>query len=577
MNIITFMHNVLPGKNFAILFLWLLIATKGINQVVPVVSPTGGFHIDGDLKANTPTSGVGDWLMSPGTGGFVLTNAGIPLDTLKTILIKDPFNSNDQIFQSSKFNDNPNGWNWVIGTANNKSDINNVMLHIATDINNNTWLIVASDRLSTNGTSYIDFEFFQNTLVKNNNGTFTSSGPHQGRTVNDFVLSMEYSNGGSNAIVRFYRWQLVGSSYNYVQVAIPGTAAFAKTNITNVPVDFGAFGSTTYTSYQFVEGAINLTQLFGSFDACLGLNIKTVVVKTKASTSQTSSLIDFAEPIQTQLYLNTSSISYPANLCNSGTTTPIIHGVQGGTFSASSPNVNINTSTGQINLTNSIPGTYTITYHYQVNGCPKTASTTITIQSLPTPPSSIISSDNNICSTYNNPITLTANGGSGSVLKWFTGSCGGTQIGTGTTLSIAPPTSTTTYFARWENQCGVSSCASITITVFNNVSATVSYTPQVSCHNGTNGQIIVLASGGTPPYSYCLNNGIPQNSNVFNNLPSGNYFVQVYDANGCQTTVSNIQIQNPSLLTATVSSSSQVSCHNGSDGQIVVTAQGGTG
>ncbi|HEU5364291.1 MAG TPA: hypothetical protein VFU62_02105, partial [Hanamia sp.] len=41
-------------------------------QVAPVLTPTGGFAIDGGLKANTPTANIGDWFPGPGgTGGSV--------------------------------------------------------------------------------------------------------------------------------------------------------------------------------------------------------------------------------------------------------------------------------------------------------------------------------------------------------------------------------------------------------------------------------------------------------------------------------------------------------------------------
>jgi hypothetical protein len=51
--------------------------------------------------------------------------------------------------------------------------------------------MVAADRRSDNGDAYMDFEFLQNTLTINPGGTFTSAGPDGGRTVNDFVLTLE--------------------------------------------------------------------------------------------------------------------------------------------------------------------------------------------------------------------------------------------------------------------------------------------------------------------------------------------------------------------------------------------------
>src|SRR5262245_43897234 len=44
--------------------------------VAPTLVPAGGFAIEGNLLANTPTNGVGDWIFrtnNPGAGGGVLT------------------------------------------------------------------------------------------------------------------------------------------------------------------------------------------------------------------------------------------------------------------------------------------------------------------------------------------------------------------------------------------------------------------------------------------------------------------------------------------------------------------------
>lgn len=44
--------------------------------------------------------------------------------------------------------------------------------------------------------------------------------------------------------------------------------------------------------------------------------------------------------------------------------------------------------------------------------------------------------------------------------------------------------------------------------------------------------IEVEVSGGTPPYEFLLN-GVAQSSNIFENLPNGDYEIEVIDANGC--------------------------------------------
>src|SRR5205814_5032351 len=55
--------------------------------------------------------------------------------------------------------------------------------------------------------------------------------------------------------------------------------------------------------------------------------------------------------------------------------------------------------------------------------------------------------------------------GTGASWKWYAGGCAsGSSIGTGTTLSVNP-TTTTTYFVRAEGDCGNTTCASVQVTV----------------------------------------------------------------------------------------------------------------
>src|SRR5437773_1169930 len=89
--------------------------------IAPVISPAGGFGIDGDLMANTPAANVGDWLLSTnsGTGGAVLDAAGVPLNPATTFHFVDPYNSSsDNTFVGGlKWTDDPNTWNWTTGKA----------------------------------------------------------------------------------------------------------------------------------------------------------------------------------------------------------------------------------------------------------------------------------------------------------------------------------------------------------------------------------------------------------------------------------------------------------------------------
>src|SRR5208337_1813939 len=108
------------------------------------------------------------------------------------------------------------------------------------------------------------------------------------------------------------------------------------------------------------------------------------------------------------------------------------------------------------------------------------------------------------------------------------------------------------------NNCSASAGAAIIISNPPQLTATASGSSQVSCNNVSDGSITVTANGGTGAYTYSLNGGDAQSSNVFSGLGSGSYSIMVYDANGCSASTGDaIVIANPPQLSATASGSSQ--------------------
>ena len=275
----------------------------------PVLIPVGGFRIDGDLMAD---AAGGDWLGGTNATAGVLDANGVPLNPATTFHFVDPFNSTaDNTFVGGlKWTDDPNTWQWTTSKASSKTDINNVLLHIAKDADGHTWSVVAADRFSTSGDSYIDFEFLQNPLILTNGGKFASSGPNGGRTVNDLLLSLAFTSGGKVADFLAYRWLPNGSGgYAYVDVTaqLPIGRVFVALNSNSVAVPFGAFGATTYAPNAFAEAAIDMTALLSGFDPCLSVGFKTIMVKTKSSPSSTATISDFINPIQYSLRIGPSA------------------------------------------------------------------------------------------------------------------------------------------------------------------------------------------------------------------------------------------------------------------------------
>lgn len=98
----------------------------------------------------------------------------------------------------------------------------------------------------------------------------------------------------------------------------------------------------------------------------------------------------------------------------------------------------------------------------------------------------------------------------------------------------------------------------------------------ISCFDGNDGAVSVLAGGGAPPYSFAwtANSGTVFSAAV-TGLEAGTYTVTVTDANNC-TKIDSATLINPPLLEATTSTMRDATCFGYEDGQADVAATGGT-
>jgi hypothetical protein len=190
-------------------------------------------------------------------------------------------------------------WEWDGGGGGpQKNDLTNAYLHTRLDpVTGDRWVFVGGETRSTNGDSHVDFEFNQAGIVQigATDGELVGLGPDGGRTINDFLISIDFEQGGEAPVATVRFWS--GSSYELV--AIPDTG-FSATNFADIAhgangswKHFASDGTTVevISRLQFVEGGVNLTALGIAFDACAPE--ATFAVKTRSSSSFTADLKDY--------------------------------------------------------------------------------------------------------------------------------------------------------------------------------------------------------------------------------------------------------------------------------------------
>ena len=299
-------------------------AQGNIKGLAPMLEPKGGLAIDGNAYVNVtgddPTHG--DWLFEFGTdpanknpGGVFPPSAsdgiaeGIPdpppddfyLYPEQTRFFRDDISNNDPtiFIGSNKINDDPNTYEIGSGSSPNKNEIQNAIAHFSfadPALGGNAgdlWLAFAADRQVTNGSSYIDFEILQAPLTIHDDGSVTSLGPDGGRTVDDILVTIEFTKGGGDATVVTRRWVPNGSGFIYQTFTPDPGTIFGTENDVMTIVPYSIYfqdpineaGFYQYSINQWAEGAVNVSSFFPD-DPCLELSTLFVRTRTSGSSDQ---------------------------------------------------------------------------------------------------------------------------------------------------------------------------------------------------------------------------------------------------------------------------------------------------
>jgi hypothetical protein len=262
------------------------------------------------------------------------------------IYVRDHYKNDSTAFTSSNKNGQSPGL-WTGGTTPvpDKSDLNDVMVHVRRDgpnLTDSLWFIAGLSLHGNNGNRYFDFELYQTEVYYNQgDNKFYNYGPDAGHTSwkfdaagnvvspGDVIFSAEF---GSSSLTLLeariwvdqsslslnptaFNWggqfdgDGAGAQFGYATI-LPKTNGDFYSGVQSAPDTWaGPFGfvnvsdvlSTNYDSRHYMEVAVNMSKIGLDPYTILGttgcnLSFRRFFAKTRSSTSFTSDLKDFVGP-----------------------------------------------------------------------------------------------------------------------------------------------------------------------------------------------------------------------------------------------------------------------------------------
>lgn len=243
----------------------------------------------------------------------------------------------------------------------------------------------------------------------------------------------------------------------------------------------------------------------------------TVTGSNGCTASQSVSVTALSPPVP-------NATATPASVCPGGSSTlNAANGIsyQWTGYAPGSQSSQIVTPTGNTTYTVTVTGS---------NGC--SASQSVSVSVYTPQPVSVTANPDTICEGSSSLLTATPGMNSYS---W--------SSALGSTAAVnAFPTSTTTFTVSVTDANGCSNSASIPVSVYPAINLSVSAASESFC-GASDGTVTVVASGGTPPFTYTWNPAVGT-TDVISNLPSGVYSVTVSDIICNATAVDTVDCPN---------------------------------
>jgi hypothetical protein len=354
-----------------------------------------------------------------------------------------------------------------------------------------------------------------------NNGAYQSSGTFSNLVAGNYSVTAKNSNGciGSTTVSLSGVDPCAG-----VTVTVSTTQVDPTTGLSNGSITASATGGTGFT-FSLNGSAF---QTSGTFTGLATGNYTVTAKNSNGCTGVKIVALGSTNPCAgITVSVTTTQVSPTTGLSNGSITasatggTGFTYSLNGGTYQASGT------------FSGLAAGTYTVTAKNS-NGCLGTATVVLTATN-PCAGITVVVTTTQVNPTTglsNGSITASATGGTG-----FTYSLNGGVFQTSGTFSgLAAGTYTIT--AKNSNGClgttqvtltATSPCTNINIIL---TTVIVNTTP---CVTPVTGSITVTATGSSG-FTYNLNGGVYQASNLFSALAAGNYTVGVKDINGCTKT-----------------------------------------
>lgn len=359
-----------------------------------------------------------------------------------------------------------------------------------------------------------------------NNGPFQSGGNFTGLAAGNYTVTAKNSNGctGTGSAVIGTNDPCAG-----VTVVVTTTQVNPVTGQSNGSITASATGGSGFT-YRLNNGAY---QSSGNFTGLATGNYTITAKNSNGCIGTKTVALGSTNPCAGVTVVVSTTQVNPITGQSNGSITATATGGSGFTYS-----LNNGAFQSSGTFTGLATGNYTITAKNS-NGCTGTktvalgstnpcSGVTITVSTTKTDPTT---------GQSNGSITATATGGTG-----FTYSLnGGAYQTSGTFSNLAAGNYTVTA----KSSQGCLGTKTVTLTSANpctntNITITSAIVNVVPCSTTANNGKITVTASGSSGYTYNINGGAYQASNIFSNLAAGTYTVGVKDLNGCTKTASAV-------------------------------------